>query len=116
MAGRSPYDKRPVATAPVEKRQGQEQGLSCSAEGDAASMAVLQDGKRRAPNAKPLVRSFGTTRTCAVDGCDTQLSRYNPALCCYLHEGWDLEPVTRPRRRAPESPVAAATADDRPVD
>src|SRR5215211_7818613 len=75
-----------------------------------------REGRRRGPNSEPLVRSFGNTRTCAADGCDTQLSRYNPARCCYLHEGWDLEPVTRPRRRAPESPVAAATANDSPVD
>jgi hypothetical protein len=79
-------------------------------------MTVLREGTRRGPNSEPLVRSFGNTRTCAADGCDTQLSRYNPARCCYLHEGWDLEPVTRPRRRAPESPVAAATANDHAVD
>jgi hypothetical protein len=79
-------------------------------------MAVLMEGKRRAPNAEPPVRSFGNTRTCAADDCDTQLSRYNPAPCCYLHEGWDLEPVTRPRRRAPKLPVAVATTDDRPAD
>jgi hypothetical protein len=79
-------------------------------------MAVLREGKRRGPNSEPPVRSFGNTRTCAADGCDTQLSRYNPARCCYLHQGWDLEPATRPGRRAPESPVAAATANDHPVD
>ena len=70
-------------------------------------MAVLREGKRRGPNAEPLVQSFGNTRTCAADGCDTQLSRYNPARCCYLHEGWDLERVTRPRRREAELPAAA---------
>jgi hypothetical protein len=51
--------------------------------------------------------------------CDQRLRRSRAIdrfLSCYLHQGWDLEPVTRPRRRAPESPVAAATADDRPVD
>lgn len=79
-------------------------------------MTVLRQGTRRGPNSDPLVRSFGNARTCAADGCNTQLSRYNPAPCCYRHQGWDREPVIRPRRRAPESPVAAATADDRPVD
>jgi hypothetical protein len=79
-------------------------------------MAVLQEGKRRGPNSEPLVRSFGSVRICAADGCRTQLSRYNPARCCYLHEGWDLEPVTRPRRRAAKLPVAAATGAEGPSD
>jgi hypothetical protein len=79
-------------------------------------MAVLQEDKRRGSNSEPLVRSFGSVRICAADGCRTQLSRYNPARCCYLHDGWDLEPVTRPRRRAPKSPVAAATGDEGPSD
>ena len=71
--------------------------------GDNASMAVLWEGKRRGPNSEPLVRSFGNARTCAADGCGTQLSRYNPARCCYLHQGWDREPVTRPRRRTTQT-------------
>ena len=79
-------------------------------------MAVLQPGKRRAPNAEPPVRSFGDTRTCAADDCDTQLSQYNPAPYCYLHEGWDLEQKTRARRHAPESPLAPTTADDHSSD
>jgi hypothetical protein len=79
-------------------------------------MVVLQEGKRRGPNSEPLVRSFGSVRTCAAAGCGAQLSRYNPARCCYLHQGWDLEPVTRPRRRRPKLPVAASTAEERPSD
>jgi hypothetical protein len=79
------------------------QGLAYSGKGDNPSMVVLQEGKRRGPNSEPLVRSFGNARTCAVDGCTTQLSRYNPARCCYLHQGWDLEPVTRPRRRTTDT-------------
>jgi hypothetical protein len=79
-------------------------------------MTVLQEGRRRGPNAEPPVRSFGNARTCAADGCATRLSRYNPAPCCYLHEGWDLEQRTRPGRPAPESPLAPTTADDRPAD
>ena len=67
-------------------------------------MPVLKEGKPRGPNSDPLVRSFGTARTCAADGCRTKLSRYNPARCCYLHQGWDLQPRTRPRRHAPELP------------
>jgi hypothetical protein len=79
-------------------------------------MAVLREGKRRGPNCEPLVRSFGKVRTCAVDGCATQLSRYNPAPFCDLHKGWDLEHRTRPRRHTPESPLPPTTADDRPPD
>ena len=77
-------------------------------------MAVLQNGKRRAPGSEPLVRSFGKARTCAADGCTTQLSRYNPARCCSLHRGWDSEQVTR-RRRRPALPVAPASADVPPA-
>jgi len=46
-------------------------------------------GRLRRPSsaAEPLVRSFGKARTCAANGCDTQLSRYKPAPCCYLHKG-----------------------------
>jgi hypothetical protein len=79
-------------------------------------MTVLKEGRRRGPNAEPLVRNFGNARTCAADGCATRLSRYNPAPYCYLHKGWDLEPRTRPGRHAPESPLAPTTADHRPVD
>jgi hypothetical protein len=89
-------------TTPAEKWPGQ--GLACSGKGDNPSMVVvLQEDKRRGPNSEPLVRSFGNARTCAVDGCTTQLSRYNPARCCYLHQGWDLEPATRPRRRTTDT-------------
>ena len=89
-------------------------GLLCR--GDAPSMTVLKEGRRRGPNAEPPVRSFGNARACAADGCATRLSRYNPAPCCYLHKGWDLEQRIRPRRHAPESPLAPTTADDRPSD
>jgi hypothetical protein len=109
----APVTTPPAATAPVE--QGQEQGFGLLWQGDTPSMTVLKRG-RRGPGSAPLVRSFGTTRTCAVDGCDTQLSRYNPASCCYRHQGWDLEPVTRPRRPVAPLPLAPATTDDHPFD
>ena len=48
-------------------------------------LLFLKAGQRAA--AEPLVRSFGKARTCAANGCDTQLSRYKPAPCCYLHKG-----------------------------
>jgi hypothetical protein len=113
MAGRSHSDNRLVATALGVANQPRF-GLLCR--GDAPGMTVLREGRRRGPNSEPLVRSFGNARTCAADGCATQLSRYNPAPCCNLHQGWDLGQRTRPRRPAPESPLPPTTANDRPAD
>jgi hypothetical protein len=68
--------------------------------GNNPSMVVLRrNGRRRAAGAGPMVRAFGETRTCAEDGCTAQLSRYNPARCCAIHQGWDRQVVTRPRIR-----------------
>ena len=58
--------------------------------------------RRRAPGADPVVRSFGSARTCAADECETRLSRYNPDSFCSVHRGWDRQVVTR-RRRAEEN-------------
>ena len=54
--------------------------------------------RRRAPGADPAVRSFGQARTCAADGCETRLSRYNPDTFCSVHRGWDRQVVTRRRK------------------
>ncbi|HZD38981.1 MAG TPA: hypothetical protein VE664_10100 [Actinomycetes bacterium] len=54
--------------------------------------------RRRAAGADPEVRSFGTRRTCAADGCETALSRYNPDSYCSVHRGWDRQVVSRQRR------------------
>jgi hypothetical protein len=54
--------------------------------------------RRRAPGADPEVRSFGVSRTCAAEGCETRLSRYNPDSYCSVHRGWDRQVVTRRRR------------------
>jgi hypothetical protein len=54
--------------------------------------------RRRAPGADPVVRSFGSARTCAADGCETRLSRYNPDSYCSVHRGWDRQVITRRRR------------------
>ena len=54
--------------------------------------------RRRAPGADPVVRSFGRARTCAADGCETRLSRYNPDTFCSVHRGWDRQVVTRRRK------------------
>ena len=58
--------------------------------------------RRRAPGADPAVRSFGRARTCAADGCETRLSRYNPDTFCSVHRGWDRQVVTRRRRAGDE--------------
>jgi hypothetical protein len=55
-------------------------------------------GRRRAPGADPEVRSFGTERVCAADGCETTLSRYNPDTYCSVHRGWDRQVIRRQRR------------------
>jgi hypothetical protein len=68
--------------------------------GNNPSMVMLRrTGRRRAAGAGPMVRAFGDTRTCAEDGCTAQLSRYNPARRCAIHQGWDRQKVTRPRIR-----------------
>jgi hypothetical protein len=54
--------------------------------------------RRRAPGADPEVRSFGTERVCAADGCQTALSRYNPDTYCSVHRGWDRQVIRRQRR------------------
>jgi len=54
--------------------------------------------RRRAPGADPEVRSFGTERVCAAEGCQTRLSRYNPDTYCSVHRGWDRQVVRRQRR------------------
>jgi hypothetical protein len=70
--------------------------------GNNPSMVMLRrNGRRRAVGAGPMVRAFGETRTCAEDGCTAQLSRYNPARHCAIHQGWDRQKVTQPRRRRP---------------
>jgi hypothetical protein len=58
--------------------------------------------RRRAPGADPVVRSFGSARTCAADDCETRLSRYNPDSFCSVHRGWDRQVVTRRRRPGDE--------------
>jgi hypothetical protein len=66
-------------------------------EGEAAG-PVTTPTRRRAPGADPAVRSFGRARTCAADGCETRLSRYNPDTFCSVHRGWDRQVVTRRRK------------------
>jgi hypothetical protein len=60
--------------------------------------AAAAPTRRRAPGADPVVRSFGSARTCAADGCETKLSRYNPDSYCSVHRGWDRQVITRRRR------------------
>jgi hypothetical protein len=55
--------------------------------------------RRRAVGADVPVRSFGRRRVCDASGCAVRLSIYNPASRCYIHNGWDRQRRTRPRRR-----------------
>jgi hypothetical protein len=55
--------------------------------------------RRRPVGADAPIRSFGRRRVCAAPGCEVQLSTYNPARHCFIHDGWDREPRTRARRR-----------------
>ena len=55
--------------------------------------------RRRAVGADLPVRSFGQRRVCEAPGCRAYLSSYNPASRCCIHDGWDREAKTRPRRR-----------------
>jgi hypothetical protein len=66
---------------------------------DANTDVEPQTGKprRRAPGADPEVRSFGDSRVCAAEGCQTELSRYNPDSYCSVHRGWDRQVVHRQR-------------------
>jgi len=62
-------------------------------------MTVLRRSQRRAAGGDVPVRSFGTRRVCAAEGCGVRLSSYNPGLHCSVHRGWDLEPPLQRRRR-----------------
>jgi hypothetical protein len=74
-----------------------EKSVAAEPEGEAAG-PVAAPTRRRAPGADPAVRSFGQARTCAAEGCETRLSRYNPDSYCSVHRGWDRQVVTRRRR------------------
>jgi hypothetical protein len=64
-------------------------------------VVLMRNGRRAAVGADPMVRAFSQTRTCIEDDCTTQLSRYNPAGRCAIHQGWDQQKTTRTRQRRP---------------
>lgn len=68
----------------------------------ACRLAVLRrNGKRRqAVGTGPEVRSTDVVRTCATEGCQARLSRYNLTLHCSIHHGWDQEEPQRRKRAA----------------
>jgi hypothetical protein len=74
-----------------------EETVEALPEGEAAAPPAAPT-RRRAPGADPAVRSFGAARTCAAEGCETRLSRYNPDSYCSIHRGWDRQVITRRRR------------------
>jgi hypothetical protein len=112
--GAEPLGPRPASPAPTTQtrtdpprpQRARPAGMASREEfallgwGNNPSMVMLRgNGRRRAVGAGPMVRAFGETRTCAEDCCTAQLSRYNPARRCAIHQGWDREKVTQPRRR-----------------
>ena len=78
-----------------------EDSITGEPEGETAG-SVATPPRRRAPGADPAVRSFGAARTCAAEGCETRLSRYNPDSYCSVHRGWDRQVTTRRRRGGDE--------------
>jgi hypothetical protein len=53
------------------------------------------------------VRTYGSGRTCAVAGCTTKLSRYNPSVYCSLHA--KLIPLPSERRQRRDVPMMTRT-------
>jgi hypothetical protein len=62
-------------------------------------VVLMRNGRRAAVGAEPMVRAFDEARTCIEDDCATQLSRYNPARRCAIHQGWDRQKTARTRQR-----------------
>ena len=44
-------------------------------------------------------KTYGAHRVCAVDGCETRLSAYNPSTICALHSGGWRDELKRPTRK-----------------
>ena len=69
--------------------------------GNDASMVMLRRiGRRRAAGVGPMVRAFGEPEPAPRTAVPPS-SRYNPARRCAIHQGWDRQRVTRPRRPHP---------------
>jgi hypothetical protein len=58
-------------------------------------------------------RTYGAGRICAVEGCGTRLSAYNPSSVCALHGGaWQEECHRAARRAAQREEIARRCAFD----
>jgi len=67
------------------------------------SFYVTRGSRVFAPSAGNVkVSAYATGRTCAVDGCRTILSTYNPSAYCSVHEP---QHVPRRRRQTPSRPM-----------
>ncbi len=65
---------------------------------------IPREGEVRLPGGRDEpVRTYGAGRVCAVEGCTTRLSRYNPSPCCSLHA--KSMPSTGGRRQRLDVPV-----------
>lgn len=63
------------------------------------------DGERGLVKPSQGAKTYGVGRHCAIEGCATVLSRYNPSSTCAMHgRGWkaELRPVTRHTQKGPE--------------
>jgi hypothetical protein len=59
-------------------------------------------------------RTYGSGRTCAVEGCDTILSAYNPSRTCALHNGlWRDDARRNGRRSTPREEVTRRCSFER---
>lgn len=56
-------------------------------------------------------RTYGTGRICAVEGCGTRLSAYNPSSVCALHSGaWQDDMTYLARRESQREEVTRRCA------
>jgi hypothetical protein len=60
----------------------------------AIAVAEAATARRRTRTARSFVASYGDGRVCSIAGCQTQLSRYNQATCCWTH----AQPMTASAR------------------
>ncbi len=67
----------------------------------------------RSSDAMLKTKTYGIGRICAVDGCDTRLSAYNPSNVCALHSGaWEDGSQHGARRTARRDEITRRCAFD----
>lgn len=81
---------------------------------ESRSTTTLQGRRLRRPSNDMLkTKTYGIGRICAVDGCGTRLSAYNPSTVCALHSGsWEDDYVHDGRRTARRDEITRRCAFD----